>query len=168
MQVFDQRRWKKDQNQGFLGVVNVPYASVDLTNGALTLTLGREMMTLDLKQSNATESISGKISFTIESVADTLNRLNLTATQPSSSTSTPAQQQNTPEPSKNNAEVSQANRVLSSVEDAFGALPAGWERRVDHLGRTYYIDHNTRSTTWHRPRYSHLMKKHCNRGKCCK
>jgi E3 ubiquitin-protein ligase NEDD4 len=30
-------------------------------------------------------------------------------------------------------------------------LPQGWERRVDQLGRTYYVDHNTRNTTWHRP-----------------
>lgn len=26
-----------------------------------------------------------------------------------------------------------------------------WERRVDHLGRPYYVDHNTRTTTWKRP-----------------
>ncbi|CAK5270238.1 unnamed protein product [Mycena citricolor] len=30
-------------------------------------------------------------------------------------------------------------------------LPAGWERRVDLQGRTYYVDHNSRTTTWHRP-----------------
>lgn len=36
-------------------------------------------------------------------------------------------------------------------EDAEGRLPQGWERREDHLGRTYYVDHNTRQTTWHRP-----------------
>jgi E3 ubiquitin-protein ligase NEDD4 len=35
--------------------------------------------------------------------------------------------------------------------DQFGALPPGWERRIDPLGRTYYVDHNTRSTTWNRP-----------------
>ncbi|TKY90892.1 hypothetical protein EX895_000890 [Sporisorium graminicola] len=35
--------------------------------------------------------------------------------------------------------------------DEYGPLPAGWERRTDHLGRTYYVDHNTRSTTWTRP-----------------
>ncbi|KAJ7134677.1 hypothetical protein C8R44DRAFT_663336 [Mycena epipterygia] len=38
------------------------------------------------------------------------------------------------------------------VDDEGGApLPAGWERRVDPVGRTYYVDHSTRSTTWHRP-----------------
>lgn len=40
---------------------------------------------------------------------------------------------------------------LSSFEDAQGRLPAGWERREDNLGRTYYVDHNTRTTTWTRP-----------------
>uniref|UniRef100_A0A8C1YMM8 E3 ubiquitin-protein ligase n=1 Tax=Cyprinus carpio TaxID=7962 RepID=A0A8C1YMM8_CYPCA len=31
------------------------------------------------------------------------------------------------------------------------ALPAGWEKRVDQRGRFYYVDHNTRTTTWQRP-----------------
>jgi hypothetical protein len=30
-------------------------------------------------------------------------------------------------------------------------LPAGWEERKDDHGRTYFIDHNTQSTTWVRP-----------------
>ncbi|KAJ7366908.1 hypothetical protein DFH08DRAFT_1072314 [Mycena albidolilacea] len=38
------------------------------------------------------------------------------------------------------------------VDDDQGApLPQGWERRIDPQGRTYYVDHTTRSTTWHRP-----------------
>ena len=46
----------------------------------------------------------------------------------------------------------QASRTnLSSFEDNQGRLPAGWERREDNLGRTYYVDHNTRTTTWSRP-----------------
>ncbi|KAI9875960.1 MAG: hypothetical protein M1830_007675 [Pleopsidium flavum] len=57
------------------------------------------------------------------------------------------------------ATASQANgavppngtRNFSSFEDNQGRLPAGWERREDNLGRTYYVDHNTRSTTWTRP-----------------
>ena len=35
--------------------------------------------------------------------------------------------------------------------DHLGSLPEGWERRIDHLGRQYYVDHNTRTTTWNRP-----------------
>uniref|UniRef100_A0A8C1MFY8 E3 ubiquitin-protein ligase n=1 Tax=Cyprinus carpio TaxID=7962 RepID=A0A8C1MFY8_CYPCA len=30
-------------------------------------------------------------------------------------------------------------------------LPPGWEKRVDQRGRFYYVDHNTRTTTWQRP-----------------
>ena len=35
--------------------------------------------------------------------------------------------------------------------DEFGDLPSGWERRISPSGRTYYLDHNTRTTTWDRP-----------------
>lgn len=44
-----------------------------------------------------------------------------------------------------------ARRQYSSFEDQFGKLPPGWERKTDNLGRTYYVDHNTRTTTWTRP-----------------
>ncbi|SCZ95738.1 BZ3500_MvSof-1268-A1-R1_Chr8-1g09765 [Microbotryum saponariae] len=44
------------------------------------------------------------------------------------------------------------NRDFSAREDQHGPLPIGWERRVDHLGRTYYVDHTTRTTTWTRPK----------------
>jgi len=33
-------------------------------------------------------------------------------------------------------------------------LPPGWEERTDPNGRTFYIDHNTRTTTWNRPQSS--------------
>jgi E3 ubiquitin-protein ligase NEDD4 len=32
-------------------------------------------------------------------------------------------------------------------------LLLGWERRPDHLGRNYYVDHNTRTPTWHWPTF---------------
>lgn len=40
---------------------------------------------------------------------------------------------------------------FSAFEDAQGRLPELWERREDNLGRTYYVDHNSRQTTWIRP-----------------
>jgi E3 ubiquitin-protein ligase NEDD4 len=42
-------------------------------------------------------------------------------------------------------------RNFNPSVDQYGPLPTGWERRVDPLGRTYYVDHNTRTTTWTRP-----------------
>lgn len=49
--------------------------------------------------------------------------------------------------SNNNAQL----RNFNPHVDQYGPLPDGWERRIDPLGRTYYIDHNTRTTTWNRP-----------------
>ncbi|OJD29930.1 e3 ubiquitin-protein ligase hula [Diplodia corticola] len=54
-------------------------------------------------------------------------------------------------PNGTGAGNAQRNAGFSAFEDAQGRLPAGWERREDHLGRTYYVDHNTRQTTWIRP-----------------
>jgi len=54
-------------------------------------------------------------------------------------------------PQANGAGGPRHTGTFSSFEDAQGRLPAGWERREDNLGRTYYVDHNTRSTSWNRP-----------------
>ncbi|KAH8833564.1 hypothetical protein DL96DRAFT_1577533 [Flagelloscypha sp. PMI_526] len=48
--------------------------------------------------------------------------------------------------------------------DQYGALPAGWERRIDPLGRTYYVDHNTRTTTWNRPSASAAANTNAHEG----
>lgn len=68
-----------------------------------------------------------------------------TATTTSAQTATANTNGNVTAPSR------QASNTLSPFEDAQGRLPAGWERREDHLGRTYYVDHNTRTTSWNRP-----------------
>lgn len=49
------------------------------------------------------------------------------------------------------SEPSGSNANFNTREDQHGPLPDGWERRTDHLGRTYYVDHNNRTTTWKRP-----------------
>ena len=37
-------------------------------------------------------------------------------------------------------------------------LPPGWEMRRDPRGRVYYVDHNTRQTTWQRPNTDRLQQ----------
>ncbi|XP_052891587.1 E3 ubiquitin-protein ligase Nedd-4 isoform X2 [Anopheles moucheti] len=41
-----------------------------------------------------------------------------------------------------------------SSDDNLGSLPEGWEERVHSDGRTFFIDHNTRTTQWDDPRLS--------------
>ncbi|KAH8102838.1 ubiquitin-protein ligase [Cristinia sonorae] len=55
-------------------------------------------------------------------------------------------------------------RNFNPHEDQYGPLPTGWERRIDPLGRTYYVDHNTRSTTWTRPNASQSVNTHAQDG----
>ncbi|CAJ2503023.1 Uu.00g104170.m01.CDS01 [Anthostomella pinea] len=57
-------------------------------------------------------------------------------------------------PAIGNPSQARPNTQMSPFEDAQGRLPAGWERREDNLGRTYYVDHNTRTTSWNRPTQS--------------
>lgn len=68
---------------------------------------------------------------------------------PPAGTLPPAQTNQTPMP--NGAAHPVPIRSRSTFVDNQGPLPTGWERREDHLGRTYYVDHNTRTTTWNRP-----------------
>jgi len=37
-------------------------------------------------------------------------------------------------------------------EDDSSDMPSGWELKYDANGRKYYVDHNTRTTTWTRPK----------------
>jgi len=40
----------------------------------------------------------------------------------------------------------------TQAETATRELPAGWEKRLTADGRTYFVDHDTRTTTWKDPR----------------
>lgn len=42
--------------------------------------------------------------------------------------------------------------VEPSTSSNLGLLPSGWQMRMSSSGRLYYIDHNTRQTTWDDPR----------------
>lgn len=157
IQVFDQKKFKK-KDQGFLGVVNVRVGSVI----DLSLPSSEETITRDLKKSNAYLIVSGKIIVVISH-----NSSNGSAAAPSAPAALPGSfdtSSSTPAPSaasvtapsappglESNGADSAANRQYSSFEDQYGRLPPGWERRTDNFGRTYYVDHNSRTTTWQRP-----------------
>ncbi|XP_062554311.1 E3 ubiquitin-protein ligase Nedd-4-like isoform X5 [Armigeres subalbatus] len=50
--------------------------------------------------------------------------------------------------------ASGANANARHQDDELGPLPEGWEERVHNDGRTFFIDHNTRTTQWDDPRLS--------------
>lgn len=71
-----------------------------------------------------------------------------TTTGTAGSAATPASM---PPSVNQSAQQNSTTRNFNPNVDQYGALPPGWERRIDPLGRTYYVDHNTRTTTWNRP-----------------
>ncbi|CUM65762.1 uncharacterized protein PRCAT00003410001 [Priceomyces carsonii] len=149
IQVFDQKKFKK-KDQGFLGVVNVRIGDVI----DVSLPNSEETITRDLKKSNENLAVSGKIIVVISH--DTRGRASSQAT--SANSTVPASYSNGSAAgatggtsSNNNTTATQGSRQYSSFEDQYGRLPPGWERRTDNFGRTYYVDHNSRTTTWQRP-----------------
>jgi E3 ubiquitin-protein ligase NEDD4 len=75
------------------------------------------------------------------------NSANASLAPPTTTQGAPGPPLTSPGPSAASSQM----RNFNPNVDQFGALPPGWERRIDPLGRTYYVDHNTRSTTWNRP-----------------
>lgn len=167
VQVFDQKKFKK-KDQGFLGVVNIRIGDyINFSDPSSEQTVAEE-----LKRSNANLPVSGKLILTIShknaaAAADPRDPTNLShRSVPSAVTGSPARPAMNTTPSAHFPGVAgtggavspstpstdgSSSRQFSSFEDQLGRLPPGWERRTDNFGRTYYVDHNTRSTTWKRP-----------------
>lgn len=154
IQIFDHKKFKK-KDQGFLGVINITVGEViNLEQG------GDQMVTRDLKRSGSHLQVSGKLLVSLSTDMGAGRRgggttpavsSTTSTTQPGATTSqTPAPVSTTTRPQQGPPSGNQNG--LSSFEDHYGALPPGWERRTDNLGRTYYVDHETRTTTWNRPR----------------
>lgn len=169
VQVFDQRKFKK-KDQGFLGVINIRIGDyINLSDPSSEQTIAEE-----LKKSNSNLPVSGKITISLSHKNRSRdsrdptnfanrNNVNNSSTRHShtnSASSTPHVQSPTQGGSSQfpgvaaghaSSPATSTSRQFSSFEDQLGRLPPGWERRTDNFGRTYYVDHNTRTTTWKRP-----------------
>ncbi|RMY77991.1 hypothetical protein D0863_00972 [Hortaea werneckii] len=178
VQIFDQKKFKK-RDQGFLGVVNVRIGSVvDLDAGGdemLTRDLRKSNDNL-VVNGKLILNLSTNLRAPIPNGGSTNNRPSVSsagangASTPAGAQPNASLQPERPTSNTNSANASRQNTSLnvpatngasggrradgsgfSAFEDAQGRLPPGWERREDNLGRTYYVDHNSRQTTWIRP-----------------
>lgn len=144
IQVFDLKKFKK-KDQGFLGVVNVRVGDViDLLLQSL-----EETITRDLKKLNENLAVSGRLIIVLSHASASAPAQSATPT----TAQTPQVQTPALAPSPANGAD---DRQYSLFEDQYGRLPPGWERRTDNFGRTYYVDHNLRTTTWQRPTLEQL------------
>ncbi|EDO18135.1 hypothetical protein Kpol_1031p39 [Vanderwaltozyma polyspora DSM 70294] len=147
-------------------------------SGRLIIVLSKNNISSASASAAASASANTNASSNAQNSSSTSNNNNINAptskhtppaiVTPNSASSTPVINRSasqTPRSSNNNNPQDSSNstpnnsssetRQLSSFEDQFGRLPPGWERRTDNFGRTYYVDHNTRTTTWKRPTLDH-------------
>ncbi|KAF8548881.1 hypothetical protein OG21DRAFT_1515796 [Imleria badia] len=55
-------------------------------------------------------------------------------------------------PSSVNVATAGTGSLPDYVDHQFGPLPPGWETRLTGTGRVFFVNHNTRTTTWDDPR----------------
>jgi len=70
------------------------------------------------------------------------------ATSPVAPSQAPAPTTRPKPPTNAPGTVQYNGALIPATEDP---LPPGWEMRFDQYGRRYYVDHNTRATSWERP-----------------
>ncbi len=127
--------------------------------------------TASVNSSSVSELYSSSISLSRTLSSHTTSSEVTTQIVAISSTITPGthRPQNPPRPSTPGTvspgqPITNAQHNFNANEDQNGPLPEGCERRIDPLGRTYYLDHNTRSTTWNRPSPNQAVNHHIQEG----
>ncbi|KAF9956337.1 hypothetical protein BGZ70_009946, partial [Mortierella alpina] len=180
VQIFDQKKFKK-KDQGFLGTINIQMGDVfDVNVGGdemLTTELKKSgsndvvvqgKLIINISSNTGSQALNGR---SLQATSSTSHRrtpstasavssnagsssTNRNSMQPGALASSPSHINSTLAPApvaSPAATTGNGGRQLSAYEDQHGPLPPNWERRVDQLGRTYYVDHNNRQTTWTRP-----------------
>jgi E3 ubiquitin-protein ligase NEDD4 len=158
VQVFDQRKFAKKKDQGFMGVINILVKTVlDLQQQQI-----ETYMVFDLKKSNSVDNVRGTLGLLFSSDVNGFGQhsVPIVSGRRSSGLLAPT---NSGEQSGNSPSQSVTHGALGDAPAQVGPrvespLPPGWEARTDQLGRTYYVDHVTRSTSWQRPHANTLAE----------
>ncbi|CAF4237569.1 unnamed protein product, partial [Rotaria sp. Silwood2] len=134
-EVYDQNKITKDDFLGMFVVelnLNIPYESP-----------GQSMLTRDypLLKRNILQRVRGSV---------TIGLCYINPNPSVTGTNLP-ENENTQANESGFEIVNREDTVEPTAAVAETPLPPGWEQRQDGHGRTYYVDHNNRTTTWTRP-----------------
>lgn len=117
-----------------------------LNNPGPSQASGGGITTGNLTASTSTTSLPPSTSASGTSISNTANATTATSTTAAEPRTSLSRQNSSRATTANsgNEGVSttagaSADRNFSATEDQYGPLPTGWERRTDHLGRTYYV-----------------------------
>ncbi|VDM07541.1 unnamed protein product [Wuchereria bancrofti] len=130
VQIFDERRITRDD---FLGMVEIDLAQIHIPHELVGLPILETSYILSARSHRFYSSVQGSVRLSLSYVTD--------SAQPASEQSSANDDGDWEQLSANNL----ANRQGSI------SLPEGWEERQDANGRTFYVNHISRTTQWMRP-----------------
>lgn len=146
VQVFDQKRFSKDSD-GRLGVAS--FLVKDVFESIETLTTAQsKQLKVQLKEGVHGEGARGTITMVVAAVP---SKIVGGAATPVSDTAIVETRTEVADGTGPATPTDPTTATPNLHRDELGWLPPGWERRLDAQGRAFYIDHNTRTTTWVRP-----------------
>uniref|UniRef100_A0A0R3RRE6 E3 ubiquitin-protein ligase n=1 Tax=Elaeophora elaphi TaxID=1147741 RepID=A0A0R3RRE6_9BILA len=130
VQIFDERRITRDD---FLGMVEIDLAQVRIPHELIGIPIPEASYILSARSHRSYSSVQGSVRLSLSYITDSAQS---TAEQNSANDDGDWEQL-----SANNL----TNRQGST------SLPEGWEERQDANGRTFYVNHISRTTQWMRP-----------------
>ncbi|KNE58375.1 hypothetical protein, variant [Allomyces macrogynus ATCC 38327] len=171
VQISDQRLRKSGDAQPSLGIANVHLGQTDFNLDAVG---ADRMLTLELSRPKPNASVRGKVIVNLSTKVSNMSRaaslanasavnaagaVESSASSVSSMAATSVVNPSTITRGLLGEERSQSpaqSPLVAAVNNLnladLGPLPAGWEMRTMPSGRPYFVDHNTRTTTWGDPR----------------
>ncbi|XP_019875222.2 E3 ubiquitin-protein ligase Nedd-4 isoform X3 [Aethina tumida] len=144
LQVFDENRLTRDD---FLGMIDLPLINIPKEQDDRTIPVQNYL----LKPRSARSRVRGHLELYCAYLPDTQQD----APMPPIATA----EEDAPIDDREWEIVSEGREetpaqpvfVNTSTTEAQSPLPHGWEERQDAVGRTYYVNHNARTTQWERP-----------------
>ncbi|CAF0806628.1 unnamed protein product [Brachionus calyciflorus] len=137
-------------NKGKTGSLDITFNGIDSVNLRLSLSNNNDQLSTSPINRNSTSNLAPSEHNQQQSTntAPSLSNINQSESISSSeSTSSDVGAIALP-PQITQASCPNNSNLIANLSQ--GLLP-GWEVRLDKHGRAYYIDHNTQTTTWHRP-----------------
>uniref|UniRef100_A0A915Q3I1 E3 ubiquitin-protein ligase n=1 Tax=Setaria digitata TaxID=48799 RepID=A0A915Q3I1_9BILA len=133
VQIFDERRITRDD---FLGMVEIDLAQVRIPHEFIGIPIPEASFILSAR-SHRSYSVQGSARLSLSYITN--------STQPS------AEQNST-----DDSGWEQLGANMLAIRQGPTSLPEGWEERHDANGRTFYVNHISRTTQWMRPTRSGL------------
>uniref|UniRef100_A0A1I7VXV9 E3 ubiquitin-protein ligase n=1 Tax=Loa loa TaxID=7209 RepID=A0A1I7VXV9_LOALO len=130
VQIFDERRITRDD---FLGMVEIDLAQVRIPHELIGIPIPEASYILSARSHRSYSPVQGSVRLSLSYVTNSTH---------------PAMEQNS---TNDDGDWEQLSPNCLANRQVPISLPEGWEERLDANGRTFYVNHISRTTQWMRP-----------------